>query len=150
MKIELNTNQKEKYDFNIALAGVDRTDLALFRLYMLFDEFQLSVQGKYSEGIASFEIPILNDFVKGIGSTLPFFIEFTFDEYTSRIYENEFDIVNPPQVEITKLTHVKPVKEEKKVIPIKIDEQIEVKEPSKFAKSFEVFITRGDKRNNDR
>ena len=139
MKIELNTNQKEKYDFNIALAGVDRPDLALFRLYMIFEGYQLSVQGKYDNGIASFEIPVLNEFVKGIESTLPFFIEFTFDEYTSRIYENEFDIINIPKAEITKLTHIKPIKEEKQ-IPIKIDEKIEVKQPSKFASGFTAYV----------
>ena len=142
MKIELNPQKKEQYEFNIAVAGVPRTDLALFRLYMIFDEFQLSVQGKYNNGIASFEIPVLNDFDKGIGSTLPFFIEFTFDEYTSRIYENEFNIINIPKAEILKMTHVKEVKEEKK--PIKIEEKIEVKEPSKFKKSFEVFIKQGE------
>ncbi len=142
MKIELNPHKKEQYEFNIAVAGVPRTDLALFRLYLIFDEFQLSVQGKYSDGVASFEIPVLNEFIKGIGSTLPFFIEFTFDEYTSRIYENVFDIINIPKAEILMMTHVKEAKEEKK--PIKIEEKIEVKEPSKFKKSFDIFITRGE------
>jgi hypothetical protein len=141
MRIELDVKHKEKYEFDIALAGVARTDLAEFRLIMIFKDYQIGVQGRYDNGIATFEIPALNTYIEGIEnkSTLPFYIEFIYDEYLTRIYENEFEIVNPPEAEITKMTHVKqPVKE--KIEPIKIDTIIEVKEKSKFQQGFEVFL----------
>jgi hypothetical protein len=115
--------------------------LAEFRLIMIFKDYQIGVQGRYDNGIATFEIPALNTYIEGIEnkSTLPFYIEFIYDEYLTRIYENEFEIVNPPEAEITKMTHVKqPVKE--KIEPIKIDTIIEVKEKSKFQQGFEVFL----------
>ncbi|MCD4693303.1 MAG: hypothetical protein K8R79_10340 [Calditrichales bacterium] len=142
MKIELNTQQKERYEFDIALAGVARHDLAEFRLIMIFKDYQIGVQGKYDNGITSFVIPALNDYITGIEnkSTLPFYIEFIYEEYLTRIYENEFAIINLPEAKIEKLTHIKTEVEEAKQEPIKIDEVIQVKEKSKFAKSFEIYI----------
>lgn len=67
------------------------------------------------------------------------------DEYLTRIYENEFDIVNPPKAEIEKITHIKqePVKEENK--PIQIKEKIEVKK-SNFRKGFEAYVNIKEKK----
>jgi hypothetical protein len=142
MHIELNPNQKEKFEFDVALASVPRQDLAEFRLGMIFDDYHIGIQGKYNNGVASFEIPALQDYISGIENkkTLPFYLEFIYEEYLTRIYENEFDLISPFKAEIQKITHIKqePVKEENQK-PIKVEEKIKVKK-SQFRKGFEVFV----------
>ncbi len=149
--IKIDSRSKETLIFDVGLTGIRQPDQVLYRLIlMITDSLSLCFKGMYDNGELIFNLPVLKDFMPVLDDKhTPFHIEMLVDDYHSIIYENEMELLTIPEIKIEKLTHIKPeVKEEKK--SIKIDERIEVKEPSKFKKSFEVFITRGDKRNNDR
>ena len=139
--IKIDSRTPETLDFNIGLSGIRQPDQVLFRLLMSISaDMSISFKGVYNDGELAFNIPTLKDIVKLQDREVPFHIEMVVDGYYQIIYESEMEIVNPPQVEITKMTHVKQeVKEEVKK-PIKIEKRIEIKEPSKFASGFMAYI----------
>lgn len=147
--IKIDTRSNETLIFNIGISGIRQPDQVLYRLIMsIQDDLSISFKGVYTDGELVFNIPALKDFMPVMDKQdIPFHIEMVVDDYFQIIYESEMELITLPEVTVDKLTHVKtePIKEDKQK-PIKIEKRIEIKEPSKFAKSFEVFITQGEKK----
>lgn len=145
--IKIDTRYPETLIFDTAFAGVRDTSTVLFRLFLgITDGFNIVLTGNHNSTELIFTIPPLRDFVIIQGKQeVPFHIEALIDDYTQTIMESEIELLNPPVIELSKLTHVKqePKKEVKK--PIIIEEQITIKEPSKFKKSFECFLKENNK-----
>lgn len=139
--IKIDSRSNETLIFNIGLSGIRQPDQVLYRLIMsVQDDMSISFNGVYNNGELAFSIPALKDIIPVMDKQeVPFFIEMVVDDYYQIIYESEMELLNPPQIEIEKLTQIKePIKENKQ--NIKIEEVIQVKDKSKFAKSFEIFV----------
>ena len=140
--IKIDTKQTETLIYDIATTGVRDPSSVVYRLFMsLTESFELCLTGKHNDGELIITVPALRDIINIQDKQIvPYKIEALFTDYTQVIMESELILLNPPQVEIEKLTQIKkePIKEEVK--PIKIEEKIILKPKSKFAENFEIFV----------
>jgi len=139
--IQIDTRYEEILLFDTATAGVPQPEEVIYRLFMgITDGFELCLKGKHDTGELVFTIPALRDIIKALDNKqIPFHIEALIDDSLQTVMQSELILLNPPEIAVSKMTHIKQQREEIKQ-PVKVEEKLIVKEPSAFAKSFEIYI----------